>query len=741
MCGIVALHSLSGALPTTLPHGAGTRAISAALSASLERIAHRGPDAASTHMSADARTALGHVRLAINDLSAAGCQPLVSACGRVSAVVNGEIYDFDAFRADLAAEGYVFRSTSDSEIVLALYMKHGLDFVARLRGEFAIAIHDARIGRFVALRDRYGIKPMFWRLARLRSADGEKEVLMCAAEMKAFLELGWEAEWDVGALADGGWGQDTRTVFKGVRKVRPGHYLIAQNGVVEERPYWDASYPDKRTPDARPTAELVLALRAHLLDAVRVRLRADVPVGIYLSGGIDSSAIAGMAAHLVKQGVSMGSGKDKHAVCCFSIGFDVGEFDESAIAARTAAHLGVRFIKHLASPDSLAASFADAVYHIEHHAHDLNFVGKYALSAVPRAEGYKVVLTGEGADEHFGGYPLFLPDFAREPDWSRVGVRDGQIGEDGQGAQAELSDDERARLVNRLTDITKRSYDLIGGTSEYFSSARPLGLTLPASMAGFTPPVSLFRPETLLTPPDPVETIAANLSGAARAAIEQAWHPLNGAMYAWTKGHLANQFLSCLGDRVEMAHSVEARTPFLDHKLTEFVNGLPVSLKVRHTRSAQADAGDGPDGQAEDVWTEKWILREAVRPFVTDEIYARKKHAYAAPTTYARDGPVGRLLAGLVTRARVGQLGFVQWSEVEHAWGVAFGQGDGRKAGHSVDTAEVHETTSGHADVDGKRQEVDDALDTGVRTRAFRTLLIVACWVVLAERFAVRPVQ
>lgn len=274
--------------------------------------------------------ALGHVRLAINDLAPSGNQPFHDADADIHAVVNGELYDYDAIRADLSGKtSYRFVGHSDCEIVIALYRHYGLSFLSHLRGEFALCLYDGRNQLFVAARDRYGIKPLFW--TRDHSSQAGNRILI-AAEAKAFLPLGWQPEWDVRSLRENGFFGGDRTHFKGVSAIRPGHYMLVRSGQhVESRPYWDADYPDKLVPETRSVEEIVEGVRERLLEAVRIRLRADVPVGIYLSGGIDSSAVAGMITHLVRErGVQLGNDKETDSISCFSIGFDENSgFDES----------------------------------------------------------------------------------------------------------------------------------------------------------------------------------------------------------------------------------------------------------------------------------------------------------------------------------------------------------------------------------------------------------------------------
>jgi asparagine synthase (glutamine-hydrolysing) len=624
------------------------------------------------------------VRLSINDLSSDGAQPFHSPDRTIHAVVNGEFYDYDRIRKEIEdTTDYVFRSKSDSEIVIALYMHHGLNFVNHLRGEFSVVLFDENEQHLIALRDRFGIKPLFWTIQE--DPETRERRLLIAAEMKAFLPIGWQPVWDVRSLIDAGWNHDERTIFKGVKKVRPGHYMLCTGvGNIEQRQYWDAEYPDKNTVDPRTPQEMIEGLRERLLEAIKLRLRADVPIGIYLSGGIDSSVIAGMVTHLIKeQGVTMGSAPASERVTCFSIAFDEESgFDESSIANRTAQHLGVKYEKKLMNEAELAKRFEDAVYHTEHHNPDLNFVGKFALSEVPLEHGYKVVLTGEGADEHFAGYPVFLPDYLREPDaaWTHADA---------------LPESEREKQLQLAEQADKAYYDSVGANTENrgpnVSRKMLNNISTVSSMTAFQPDV--FADWTFFTHGslDPQRTIANNIDGVARQKILDKWHPLHAAEYVWSKGHLPNIFLTCLGDRTEMAHSIEARTPLLDHKLTEYVNNLPPSAKIRWLPASE----ENPEGR----FVEKWVLREAAKPYITKELYERKKHPYSAPTTWPRDGPLHKLLAGLLTEENVEKLGFVSWPRVKWLVYRAFGEKG----------------------------------DPG----AMRTALVVAEWVVLSQRFGV----
>ena len=278
----------------------------------------------------------------------------------------------------------------------------------------------------------------------------------------------------------------------------------------------------------------------------------------------------------------------------------------AAIANRTAEFLGVKYYKKHMNEAEIAARFEDATWHCEHQNPDLNYVGKYALSEVPLELGYKVVLTGEGADETYAGYPMYLADYLREPDAS--------------WPNTDLTDEHRTEKCREHDAEVIRYYQSVGAIVETSGKSLPRRMlnnimTAP-SMTAFSP-TSLFAEWTSDDgPSDPQLTIANNVSAQTLSKIQHQWHPVNSAMYVWSKGHLANIFLSCLGDRTEMAHSIEARTPFLDHVLTDYVYGLPPSLKIKY------DAN-------EKRFVEKWILREAAKPFITKELYERKKHVSA----------------------------------------------------------------------------------------------------------------
>ncbi|KAK6207424.1 asparagine synthetase [Colletotrichum tabaci] len=668
---------------------------------------------------------LGHARLSIIDLSPAGLQPLHSKDGQLHAAVNGEIYDHDAIRARCAAEhGYDFSGRSDSEVVLALYRHHGAPgFLDHLRGEFAFVLHDERSGDVIAARDRFGIKPLFW--TRVNNDDNDDDDdddddgalarILVASEIKAFLPMGWRPEWDVAAIASGAAMQGEGTLFKGVKKVLPGHWMrFARDGSVKQHRYWDANYGDKSVKETRTLEEMTQGVRDRLVEAVRLRLQADVPVGIYLSGGIDSSIVAGITTQLVRErGIKLGSRGAEDQITCFSISFTSDSaYNEYDIAERTAKWLDVAIVEKAMDEAELARHFADSVYHTEHHHYNLNSVGKHALSELPRLRGIPVVLTGEGADEHFAGYPFLVSDLLREPD---AAFPSSPLDTDAvfRAAFLETAEAQLRTMFNIVGMFDHPALD--DGNPDFWPLA---GLDSFWAQLRSHPSNDVFAPWVRrATASDGLDAYAAMvdaLPADARQNMLTRWHALHSALYLYLKTSMANMVLTCLGDRSEMAHSIEARLPFLDHELAEYVNGLPPSVKMsyRHPEEGDDDGratrGQGAESlfwnnmaAARDRLIDKKILRDAGRPFITDEIYHRKKHPYSAPSKWPVGGPMQSMFQDLLTKEAVDQLGFVDYDVVSSSLRSAFG-------------------------TDG------DLV-------AFRKLLVVGAWVVLSQRFGIRP--
>jgi asparagine synthase (glutamine-hydrolysing) len=583
MCGIIAAVAGRGAVSAESLHRA------------TRRLRHRGPDAQRVWVSPDCRAGLGHARLGIIDLET-GAQPIESEDGRLHIAVNGEFYDFERIRGELEREGHVFRTRSDSEIALHLYESLGARALHALRGEFAFAIWDERDGVLFAARDRFGIKPLYYALH-----DG---VVYLASEVKALGELGVPLRWDRETLYDAHFvtHPPDRSLFAGVYQLPPGSYLLTDGAHVRVLPYWDWDFPPAGELAAARTdpREHVARIAHELEEAVRFRLRADVPVACYLSGGIDSCAVLGVASRL-----------SPRPLRAYTLSFDHADYDERAVAEAQALRCGAEFVRVDVRAEHVADHFADALWHAERPFANAHVIAKYLLSRAVRDDGVRVVLTGEGSDEVFAGYPHFRRDV---------------LVAGAHGLDAET----RARLLAELEAANRLSSGTLmpQGATAMESVRRVLGF-VPAQLEVWA---QLGAALLSVASRDFVEAhegrdtfrlllghldVERQLAG--RDALDQ-------SLYVWAKTMLPNYILSNLGDRMEMAHSVEGRLPFLDHHLVAAAARMPASMKINGM-------------------TEKYALREAARPVLTDAVYRRQKHPFMAPpATVQTDGRLYALL-------------------------------------------------------------------------------------------------
>ena len=570
MCGIVAM--LSRGAPVD----------GAALRRATEALRHRGPDGLRTWVSDDGRVGLGHTRLAINDPAAA--QPIVSESSGTRIVANGEFYDFDALRRELEGRGDRFRTRSDSEVALHLYGRDGVRCLDRLRGEFAFVVWDERNGTLFAPRDRFGIKPLF-----VAEFDG---VLCLASEAKALFAAGLAPAWDDESLFHTlhACPLEARSLFAGIRQIPPGHYLIATEGATRVQRYWDLRAPRRTAANVVVgQEECVERVRALLDEVVRLRLRADVPVGCLLSGGLDSSAVLGFAA-----------AHSASPVTAFTIAFDGAEYDESATAADTARDLGARHVVVPATDEALADHFAQAVWHAEMVQYNAHGTARFLLSREIQRAGYKAVMAGEGSDELFFGYQFLRAALPRRRTGSRL-LR-------------------WLRLARRLMRSPGAAHPQLAAVSPWLArigtliDAPPTFFTRLEGGLGFLR--SVLDPDFVrrFQGHDPYRSLYRRCD--AEAGVS-AWEPARQLGYLWFRSIFPNYHLAA--DRLDMAHAVEVRLPFLDHVLVEYAYSLPLSLFA-------------------DVTPEKLVLREAARPFIPDAIYHRAKQPFWAPPSSVTAG-------------------------------------------------------------------------------------------------------
>lgn len=546
---------------------------------------HRGPDGHGVHLDRKAGLAMAHTRLAIIDLET-GEQPLRTRDGSLVLTTNGEFYDYKRIRTSLQCEGVRFTTKSDAEIALHLHTKHGLDFVHHLRGEFAFTLYDVEAQRLVMVRDRFGVKPLYYRV------DGG--LLVWGSELKAVLEHP-----EVTATIDPRSALHQmmqtmvpgRTTFEGIDCVLPGEMLIftreGDGFSVKRERYWDAEFPeDGHHRDEADEQDHILGVRNRLMDAVAVRLEADVPVGCYLSGGIDSCSILGLASSIQQSHVK-----------AFTIGFDDPKFDETHIAREMAIRTDAeQDVIRLGADELYGAAFERTVWHAERTFYNTLGVAKFHMSKHVRSCGYKTVVTGEGSDELFAGYPMFKRDYVLH-------------GSDPEARDAALGELERSNAVVKGAILAEVHAEhpamnaLIGFTPSWI---QPWIVTL-----GLVRPLMAKAHREALAEYDPI----AEIAGALDSSKIHGRHPLDRAQYSWIKTMLEGQILTWGGDRVDMANCMESRPAFLDHHLAEYAFTLPPAHRIK--------AG-----------VEKWVLREAMKHVLPKVLYERQKFAFMAPPSH-----------------------------------------------------------------------------------------------------------
>lgn len=490
-----------------------------------EVLTHRGPDSAGSHHCD--HVALGFRRLSIVDLQG-GEQPFYSEDGNVVLVCNGEIYNHAALRAELEARGHRFRSRCDVEVIVHLYEEVGQGLLDRLNGQFAFALYDRRARRLLLARDHFGIAPLFYAtVGGMWLFASEAKALLAHPAVPRALDLrGLDQVLSFPGLVG------TQTLFQGISAVPPGHYVsVTPEGAVT-RQYWDLEYP--RAGEAaydRPERYYVDGLRERLFASVRARLQADVPVGFYLSGGLDSSMLVCTAREL-------DPGASPYT---FSMRFADHTVDESRFQRVVSAHAGTRHHEVEWETGDLGRHLSSVVYHAEQPLKEAYNVASYRLSAATRDAGVRVVLNGEGSDELFAGYPGYRFDQMRRARARRAGAAGGAAG-----------------------------HAVWGGEDIHYD--RDLGAVAESKRALYAPGVRDRLPEFDCLSRELVDT--DRLRGR---------DPVHQRSYLDFKLRLAGHLIADHGDRMTMANSVEGRFPFLDRELVEFTAAMPPELKLHPT--------------------------------------------------------------------------------------------------------------------------------------------------------------
>jgi len=534
MCGIAGFY---GTPDAALPHHA-------LLERMIGAVAHRGPDAQGIF--AAKGIGLAHARLSIIDLSS-GQQPMANADGTVCVTFNGEIFNYVELRQELIARGHRFRTDSDTEVILHAYEAMGADCVEAFNGDFAFAIWDSRKNRIMLARDRMGVRPLFY--------SAHNNVLYFASEVKALLEVpGISAELDPFALDQifTFWFPLTpRTPFKNISELPPAHVLISEGGHITSRPYWRLAYPDAgdmRAWDNRKEDDVAQELRTLLLDATAIRLRSDVPVGAYLSGGLDSSIVTAAVKKIRPDRLRT-----------FSVTFESEEFDESSFQQDVVRALGTEHSSILCTAPDIGRVFPTVVRHGERPILRTAPAPLLRLSELAHASGYKVVLTGEGADEVFAGYDILKEAKIR-----------GFCARQPQSVWRPLLLKRLYPYLSQLQGQSPRYLEAFFGTGTA-AAGDPLFSHLPRFKT--TTGAKMFFSGELrkkLKGYDAMDELRQTLP-----ADFSRWHPLCQGQYLETAHLLPGYILSSQGDRMAMANAVEGRFPFLDHRVVEFASRIP----------------------------------------------------------------------------------------------------------------------------------------------------------------------
>jgi asparagine synthase (glutamine-hydrolysing) len=546
-----------------------------------ESMAHRGPDDAGSYIGS--QVALGHRRLSIVDLSG-GHQPMANEDRTIWITYNGEVYNHLDLKPGLEQLGHTYQSSCDTETIVHLYEEHGTRAVDHLRGMFAFAIWDSRHHRLLLARDRLGIKPLYYAL----TPDG---ALYFASEIKAILESGAiKPELNYPGLSDYAANRSTSgedTLFRHVKRLLPGHTLTWQEGRVEVSRYWDLSFA--KSENRQSDAEYIEQFKELFRESVQLRLMADVPLGMFLSGGIDSSAIAGQMSKLVDKPIKT-----------FSVAFAEREANELEYARAASRAFGTEHHEILVSPKQFFDALPGLVYQEDEPIAHSSSIPLYFVSKLA-SEHVKVVLTGEGSDELFGGYEKYwktILNVALSRAYNRAvpsGIRD----------QIKNIVQSRRATSGIRSKLNRTFLCLPGGIEDiYFDNFSVFSRSMQRQ---------LFTAESLerMGPIDPYRTELGYLEQCTSQSL------LDQLLSADIKTYLHELLMK--QDQMSMAASIESRVPFLDHKLVEFAARLPASMKLRG-------------------FTTKYILRRASDGVLPAEIITRKKMGFPVP--------IGRWLRG-----------------------------------------------------------------------------------------------
>jgi asparagine synthase (glutamine-hydrolysing) len=586
----------------------------AGLVAMTDAVVHRGPDAGGYYL--DGSIGLGHRRLSIIDL-ATGDQPIGNETGSVQVIFNGEIYNFAEVRRELIAHGHRFRTGSDTEVIAHGYEQWGERCVDRFRGMFAFAVWDATARRLLLARDRLGVKPLYY-----AAVPGG---IVFGSEIKSLLEdpevpRDWRAD-AVDAYLTLLYIPAPDTIYRGIHKLPPAHVLVAEQGAIRTTRYWDLEFTGDG--DAAREEEYLEELDAHLREAVRLRLVSDVPLGAFLSGGIDSSTVV---AYMVEA--------SQTPPVTIAVGFEDQAFDEVQHAETVARHLGCEFHALTANPQ-VAELLPKLAWHFDEPFADSSAVPTYYVSKAAR-ELVTVALSGDGGDELWAGYARHRVEHWEQRVRTALGPAARAAGWLGQALPLSVKG---ARSLRHLAAQPDQAYAFkhAYGMFEPDAKGRLYSGDFRRAVNG--------------------HDAFASFRDAYRACRSS--DPLDRSMYVDARTYMIDDVLTKV-DRMSMAVSLEAREPLLDHKLLEFAARVPASLKLKDGRS-------------------KYLLRRVLEQRVPRSIIERKKSGFAAPIGEWLRGPLAPMTNELLLDGRLRHRGIFNHAEVTRLWQEhRSGQGDHR---------------------------------------------------------------
>ena len=567
MCGIAGIMNISAKEPPG----------QALITSMISPLRYRGPDESGIYL--DDEIALGHLRLSIIGIDG-GTQPICNESGSLWIVYNGEAFNYIELKQDLIKKGHRFTTETDTEVLLHLYEEYGTGCLERINGQFSLAIWDSLKKELFIARDRVGIRPLYYAWSAGR--------LFFASEIKAILAGDGKRDLDLEALSQVFVFWTTlpgRTAFKDIRELPPGHFMLVKNGRTDPKRYWGIPSHPQDSSGGTSISDAAEQLRELLSDAVRLRLRADVPVGAYLSGGLDSSIIA----MLISRNCS------SH-LRTFSIGFETSSFDETSYQQDLIRYLGADNRQVMIGNAEIRRLFPETVWHCEKPMLRTSPVPMFMLANLVRSQGYKVVLSGEGADEILGGYNIFKEAKIREY-WGR-----------------QPGSTRRPLLLERLYPYVFSNPSRGRSFLQDFFAVKPEQLADPffshtIRWEGGRKNLSFFSDDCIaaLSAYQPMEELAGWLPGSFDGRDR-----FSKAQVLEMEIFLANFLLSSQGDRVGMAHSIEMRHPFLDYRVIDFAFQLPAKWKMRGLN-------------------EKYLLKQAFRGLIPQSIASRVKQPYRAP--------------------------------------------------------------------------------------------------------------